>query len=383
MRYFIYSTIILLVICSACHYPSAPLHGDENPKVKQVLSQLLQENEVPGISFALIHPSGKQEAVSVGLSDIKYASPLKVSDVMFSGSVGKTYAVALLMKLIDEGKVNVKDRFIDYFPEKDWLNQLPYMEDITIAQLLQHSSGLPRYVMQDQVWDSLKSNPDKVWSYYDRLSVVFNKEAVHPAGADWSYSDTNYLLLGMLIEAVYGQAYYDIITEELLMPLKLKATYAANHRDIPSLITGYSRLPDMFRMPKVVVTDGQYVFNPQMEWTGGGMASTTLDLARWAKYYFEASAFSKESLAFVTKPSETGQYIDEQLSCGSGSFVFHTSLGDAYGHTGFVPGFVSIFAYFPDHQMAVALQINCDYAKEKMSLMDYVLRVLKEGYGLN
>ncbi len=68
--------------------------------------------------------------------------------------------------------------------------------------------------------------------------------------------------------------------------------------------------------------------------------------------------------------------IGEGLSYGMGSFIYETKLGKAYGHTGFVPGFVSIFAYYPKQEMAVAMQINCDYAAENMSLVAYLDRIL-------
>jgi len=137
----------------------------------------------------------------------------------------------------------------------------------------------------------------------------------------------------------------------------------------------------MFRMPEIVVVDGKYAFNPQMEWTGGGMASTTPDLARWAKIYYEGQLFSDSLLNKITTPNSNAKMLDDSLAYGMGSFIYKTKFGKALGHTGFVPGFVSIFAYYPDKKIAVALQINCDYAADKLKLIDYLDKILVAIFG--
>jgi len=236
-------------------------------------------------------------------------------------------------------------------------------------------------VMKPEIWDTIHANPDKIWTYKDRLSVIFNDSPVHEAGKDWSYSDTNYILLGMLIEKLTGNPYYDEVNSRILIPLQLTSTHAAIIRDIEDLPVGYSKLPEMFRMPEIVVVDGKYAFNPQMEWTGGGMASTTPDLARWAKIYYEGQLFSDSLLNKITTPNSNAKMLDDSLAYGMGSFIYKTKFGKALGHTGFVPGFVSIFAYYPDKKIAVALQINCDYAADKLKLIDYLDKILVAIFG--
>lgn len=343
---------------------------------KEVIDNLVIKNEVPGISFSIIYKDCRQANYSSGMADLENKTKLNTDHVIFSGSIGKTYAVAILMQLVDDGKINLGDKIISYFPEITWLNKLPNINDITVEMLLQHTSGLPRYVMKPEIYDTLFSNPDKIWSYEDRLSVIFNDTAVHEAEKGWAYSDTNYILLGMLIEKVTGNNYYDEVKTRLLIPYKLTATHPSIKRDIPNLPSGYSRLPEMFQMPEKVVEDGLYVFNPQMEWTGGGMASTTSDLAKWARIYYHSDLIPSSLKLKMTTPSSKGENIGEKLSYGMGSFIYDTKAGKAYGHTGFVPGFVSIFAFYPDQQISVALQVNCDYATQKMTLVDYLDNIM-------
>lgn len=366
---------ILLILLTACQ-------SDKQSKALQAgleakMADLVERNDIPGLNFSLIHPDGRQLDLSAGYADLENELQLETGNVMFSGSIGKTYAVAVLMQLVEEGKADLDRSFKSYFPETAWLNRLPNIELITVRHLLEHSSGLPRYIEAQGVWDSISQNPDKVWSYEERLAFIFDSEPVHEAGAAWAYSDSNYLLIGMLIEKLSAAGYYDQVAARILGPLDLKDTYPAITRKITNLPLGYSRLPAFFRMPGIVVENGTYVFNPQMEWTGGGFASTTADLARWAEAYYTAAAFSDASLKEITTISPNGREIDKNLSYGMGSFIYETRYGQMWAHTGFVPGFQSIFAYLPESSLALALQVNADHASAEMGLDSYLEELLE------
>lgn len=348
---------------------------DESKIIQETINQLVIDNEIPGLNFSIIDEHGAIQNFSAAYADTETKELLTIENTMFSGSIGKTYAVAILMQLVEEGGIELDKRFIDYFPEVEWLNLLPNMEDVTVEMLLQHVSGLPRYVLNSGVWEAVKNNPDKVWTYEDRLSFIFNSKAVHEAGKGWAYSDTNYLLIGMLIEKITHSDYYQEVVSRLLKPNNLNHTYPAIKRDFEGLSMGYSA-DEMFGLNGKVVENGRFIFNPQMEWTGGGMVSTTSDLARWAEIYYEAKVFSDESLSKIVHPTINGKDITENLSYGMGSFIYSTSVGMAYGHTGTMPGYNSIFAYFPDKKIAIALQVNCDYASKKMGLINYVETIL-------
>lgn len=376
MKKIIVFTILLAALWSCTNSSKNP-QEKRQAQIMQVMDSLVNVNDIPGLNFSIIYANGQKENYSSGYANIEKKTPLNHGYSLFSGSIGKTYAVAILMQLVDDGSLKLTDKYIDHFRDVDLLTELPNMNDITIEMLLQHTSGLPRYVMKPSVWDTLAANPDKIWTYKDRLSFVFGDDAVHEAGKGWHYSDTNYILLGMLIEKITRNQYYDMVMAKILIPYRLVSTYPAVKRNIPHLPVGYSRLPEMFNMPNKVVIEGKYVFNPQMEWTGGGFASSTSDLARWASIYFQGKLFSDSLLAKITTPNPQAEKLEENLAYGMGSFIFQTNHGIAYGHTGFVPGFVSIFTYFPEQGVAVALQANCDYASEKMELIEYVDTMLE------
>lgn len=365
--------IFTLFLCTS-HKQSG---GNPTQVIQKVIDSLVAENNLPGLKLSIITHNGNQEDFFSGYADVEAQTNMDDHHVLFSGSIGKTYAVAVLMQLVDEGKMNLEDRYIDYFQDTLWLQNLPNINNISIKMLLQHTSGLPRYVMKPEIWSTLKKDPDKVWTYQERMSYIFHDEPVHEAGEGWGYSDTGYILLGMLIEKITGQAYYDVVSDRILTQLSLNDTYPSLQRNMFNLTQGYSRLPEFFQIPEKVVRDGKYCFNPQLEWTGGGFASTTSDLARWAGAYYQGKLFSDSLFQKVLTPSEQGYLLQPGMSYGMGTFIFDTPHGKAFAHSGFVPGFLSMFARYPDPGISIAVQINCDYASQSLNLIDMLNLVLE------
>lgn len=370
-------TFWVLTVFFGCKNPDQT-ENTKADRVQMVLDSLLRENQVPGLSYAMVFEDQTLKSYASGYGDVHQRTPMTPEHVMFSGSVGKTYAVALLLQLLDQGLFDLGDKIIDYFPDLEWMKMLPNIQEITIEMLLQHTSGLPRYVMKPEIWDTLHKNPDKVWSYQERMKVIFDDEPLHEAGKGWDYSDSNYILVGMLIEKLSQQAYYDLLFSKILVPEGLTRTFASTRRDLQGLPIGYSDLPEWFKMPQEVVVDGLYAFNPQLEWTGGGLASTTSDLAQWARIYYTGKLFSEKWRQKIITPNTQAKDLDPIMSYGMGSFIYKTKHGLAYAHTGFVPGFNSIFAYYPDLDLAVGLQVNCDFASLKNPLIYYLDALLEE-----
>lgn len=367
-----YFAFCFLILASSCK--SIGQNSSSQQRIQTTLDSLVVSNGIPGINISFINDKKKQESFSSGYENISTKSKLNASHTMFSGSVGKTYVSAIIFQLIDEKRIKLDDKILDYLPKNDWLKQIPNIEDITIEMLISHTSGLPRWVMKAEVWDKLRKEPNKVWTYQDRFSYVFNDDAVHKAGEEWAYSDTNYLLLGYLIEALLEKDYYKVLEERILDPYKLNNTFPSLSRKMERLAFAYSEMPAFFQVPnEVVSTDGKYVFNPQFEWTGGGLASTTADLAKWTNIYYASSIISENQRANMIQVRETGRNVYGEIhSYGMGTFVYNTKFGNAYGHSGFMPGYNTIMAYFPELKLSCAIQINCDYASKNLKLTEYL-----------
>lgn len=145
-------------------------------------------------------------------------------------------------------------------------------------------------------------------------------------------------------------------------PLHLASTALADRRDLPGLAAGYIGGEAPFGLPPKVTAEGRLLYNPATEWTGGGLVTTAADLARWAKALYEGEALSGDYLGdlldAVPKDSTQQARYGPDVRYGLGVTIRPTDLGTAYGHQGWAPGYLSVFEYYPEHEIAIALQVN-------------------------
>src|SRR5262249_31374775 len=200
--------------------------------------------------------------------------------------------------------------------------------------------------------------PDRDWSPEECLSFILDKPAPFPAGQGWSYADANYLVLAIAAEKILHHSLYEDIDRTILKPLKLADTRPSTSRVLPGLITGYSMPNSPFPFTGAMVRQGKVLFNPKFEWAGGGFLSSSHDLARWAFDLYGGKVLTAVELKEMEQgvPAKTGKG-DEY---GLGVQIRHTDFGVTYGHGGWFPGYLSEMEYFPEHHIAIAMQINTD-----------------------
>jgi D-alanyl-D-alanine carboxypeptidase len=310
----------------------------------------------PGGTAGFVLADGTSISVATGYSDPAAQTPMLPSDRMLMGSVGKTYVSAVALQLAQERRLALADRIQKWLGSADWFARLPNARHITVRMLMNHTSGLAPYEYNEKFTADLTNQPDKTWRPEELLSYILDTEPPFAAGAGWLYSDANYILLGFIIERVTGSTYYQQLARRLLIPFKLRDTVPSNSRTIPGLVPGFAGPDNPFGGVDAMMQGGVLAIDPQFEWTGGGLASTSLDLARWAKVLYEGHAFNKVTLAELIRgvPAELGP----NTRYGLGVMIRQTPLGVSYGHSGFFPGYQTEMAYFPAIRAAVAVQVN-------------------------
>ncbi len=310
----------------------------------------------PGATLGVVLADGETLGLAVGYSDRDANTPMKPTDRMLAGSVGKTFAAAMALQLVKEGRISLDDKIEKYLGKEPWFARLPNARDVTIRNLMNHTSGLVRYEFKEQFTAHLTANPDKVWKPEEQISYVFDEAAPFAAGKGWEYSDTNYIVLGMIIERVTGKRFYDEAKRRFTDPLKLKNTIPQVGRTIKGLVQGYAGPNNPFGGTDAMIKNGRFAFDPQLEWTGGGWASTGEDLARWAKLMYEGKAFDQSMVALMIDgvPAKLGPNV----KYGLGAIIRPTQAGLTYGHSGFFPGYLTDMMYFPEKKIAIAVQVN-------------------------
>jgi D-alanyl-D-alanine carboxypeptidase len=356
--------VSVLAFAAACY--ASPLFGQAvasadftalRNELDSTLQAIYDAANFPGATAAVAMPDGSTLALAVGYSDSTRHVRMRPEDRMLQGSVGKTYYAAVAMQLVGEGRLDLDTRVSAYLGDHSWYSRIPNASDITVRNLMTHTSGVMRYEFKEQFLIDLQSDPDKHWTPEERVAYVLDEEPQFAAGEGWEYSDTNYILLGMIIESLTGRALYDEVETRLLEPLQLRNTVPADGRVVPGLVQGYAGAGNPFSgTDEMLLDDGRFAINPQLEWAGGGYASTTEDLARWAKADYEGRAFDPKLLPMVLDgvPAQLGP----GSSYGLGVIIQETPLGTTYGHSGFFPGYLTQVAYYPEHRFAVAVQVN-------------------------
>jgi D-alanyl-D-alanine carboxypeptidase len=218
-----------------------------------------------------------------------------------------------------------------------------------------HTSGLVRYELNPRFLADLTANPDKVWTGQERLAYLFDAHPPFAPGEGWEYSDTNYIVLGMIIERTGGAPYYEQLHQRLLQPHSLTRTIPSDTRLLP-IVQGYAGPNNPFGGTDEMIRNGTFAINPQFEWTGGGLATTSDDLVKWAKLLYEGRVLPESLMDDLLTGVQAR--LGPETRYGLGVIIRPTALGMTYGHSGFMPGYQTDVMYFPDMKLAIAVQVN-------------------------
>jgi D-alanyl-D-alanine carboxypeptidase len=360
-------TALLILVFSFTTFAQKPVAATGTNVLKKELQLRLDEwhkaGKFPGATVGVVLANGESFGLAVGYSDRDAKTPMKPDDRMLAGSVGKTFAAATALQLVKEGKIGLDDRIEKYLGKEPWFDKLPNARMVTVRQLMNHTSGLVRYEFKDEFTKYLTEHPMKVWTPEERLAYLFGEKPPFEPGKGWDYSDTNYIVLGMIIERVTGKKFYSEANRRLIKPLKLSATIPQEGPTMKGVVQGYAGPNNPFGGKDAMMENGKFVINPQLEWTGGGYASTSHDLARWAKMMYEGKAYDASLLPQVLD-GVSAPMLGKETKYGLGVIIRQTPAGRSYGHSGFFPGYLTDMMYFPDERIAIAVQVNTSVGRD-------------------
>ena len=335
-----------------------PLRQD----LQTTLDSLVAAEGLPGATLAAVLPDGRLISLAAGYEDVELKKPMGPGSRMFTGSTGKTFVSAVALQLAAEGKIDLNGKVADWFrgQEDAWYHRLPNAADLTVRSLMNHTSGLPRYIFQDAFQAALKADPMRSWTPQECLAVLAGVEPTHAVGKGWGYSDTNYILLGLIIEKATGDTFYHQAQQRILEPFQLGNTIPSTQRALPGLAQGYIGDDNFLNLPKKTVENGLYAMNPQFEWCGGGFVTNTEDMAHWMKWLHDGKVLTPEVYHQLIQPVDfrTGQ--PAAAGYGLGAFVWQTPLGKFLGHAGVMPGYLTQVEYSDRYGFSIALQTNTD-----------------------
>lgn len=289
-----------------------------------------------------------------GAAGLSWADTVARPEMRFEiASISKTFTAATIFQLVEEGKLTLDDSV------GKWLPPYPNIDStVTIRELLNHSSGIFDYLNDDTnqtiLIEAMFINPNKVWTPQEILEGYVGKPNFKP-GTSTHYSNTDFVVLGLIIERVTGKDVADEFKRRFLDPLNLTSTYPGWKGTVQgSYIHGWSvgfddvdpsKETDIDAIPKTAILTSS--------WTAGGMVSTASDLARWADALYSGKILSQASLAAMETIKSTS---DGDMGLGVFRWRYYQKV--MYGHTGGLLGYNSWMFSIPADSVSVAILIN-------------------------
>jgi D-alanyl-D-alanine carboxypeptidase len=308
---------------------------------------------LPGVALAAYRDGGPPVFAAAGVASLERQTPLKATDRFRIYSIAKTFTAIVVLQLVDEGVLSLDDTVAARLTDPA-VARIPHTDRITLRQLLNQTSGIYDYFDEDSPFlqDAfLGPNADwaKVWTPQELLAYADG--AKHPPyfapGQGAHYANTNYILLGLLVEQATGRRFADELHTRILAPLALTDTFLAEGAALPSgTVDGYQLLEG-----KPVDVSA---LNLSWTWTAGGMVSTTQDLARFADAVFAGTLLKPATF----REMFTFRLMRPNVEEGMGVFRTQTPSGGAVGMDGEGPGGSSQMFRLPAAGLTLVLLTN-------------------------
>lgn len=314
-------------------------------KLQTALDQATKAQKIPGATAAVDHAGCSWRGAS-GMSDLPAKIVAHPADLFHLGSITKTFTAALLLKLRAEGKVSLDS------PVSTYVADVPRGDVMTVRQLLNHTSGLFDYSECDDFWNAVKANPAHVWKPADLVALAATKPPYFEPGQGWEYSNSDYIVAGMIVEKVSGEPAAAALRSRILDPEKLGHTYLDGYEaPVPGLIHGYETDGKDF-------LDVTWSEDPSWAWTAGGLVSSVDDLTKFYADLLDGKVLAPAELQEMTTMVGTTWPTIPEYGLGLAQRKFGAKV--ALGHEGGVWGFVSASFKFSDPAATVSVLINLE-----------------------
>ena len=317
--------------------------------MQAALDGIVAKFNAPGIQAGVWTDDG-QWVGTAGVAEKGTSRQITPADHTRIGSITKTMTATVILQLIEEGKISFDDLIDTYVP------RMPNGDTVTIKNLLEMQSGIPPYTLPTtSVVKMYSSDPTQPFTAQELVNSVKKMPPMFKPGTEFFYSNTNYILLGMVIEKVTGQSIEENFQQRLLAPLGMDQTSVpGTSTDLPEpYLSGISEQAD----PQGKVKNATN-WNPSFALTAGEVISTLDDLHTWGVALGtgegiltpETQQMRMESLNQTVPPNTADRSYGMGIANGNGWL----------GHTGAIPGYNTVVYYQPDSRTTIVAMVNSD-----------------------
>jgi D-alanyl-D-alanine carboxypeptidase len=345
----IYLITIIIFPCFIASLSCSQMRVED--QLQKVLDRGIKRYHDRGVSAAVVF---SDNTIWTGTTGISHDTISIKPDMLFAiGSVTKNFVATLTLKFAEEGVLSLDD------PLSNWLPGYPYIDStITIRQLLNHTSGIYMFWENQEIWDELKKDRTKVWTPEEVLSYI--KEPYFAPGDGWRYSNTNYLLLAMIIKKATGLNLSTAFRKYFWEPLGINNAFLSIEEIIPD--NQAHVFGDNFNNDgsNIDLTYLPRASHESIIYGSGGLFMTAEDLARWCQTLFEGKVLQQQSmdemLQFITFPP-----VSNMRAYGLGVQVYKRSDShwkEAIGHSGGNIGTTTYMVYLPEYHASIVVMVN-------------------------
>ena len=344
----------LLVFClawiSICAvYNNARASGDPvfDPQLSDALQKSLENVretlKTDNVSASLFISDRCYWEGAAGVTTQDHEVPVDSNTIYGFGSITKTFVAGIILQLSDENKLSLDDPLGKWLPKFRNINP-----NITIRQLLNHGSGLSGYIHSERYWAAIKADPDRVWLPEETLKYERKSQGVDVKPQ--YYSNSNYILLGMIIQAVTGNSLSQELQNRITGPLQLDSTYLPVHDFKP----GQWANDKMLSISRFSST-----------WAAGAIASTSRDIAKWTQTLHSGNFLQPDTLEAM-RITEPRRISGKEIPMGLGVWKLAGKKFVAWGHGGRYKPFLSATYHIPELGISVAHSFIADAGEQTL-----------------
>lgn len=342
---------------------SAPV-DNRSEALENTLAQVADDI---GVSAAIVGDNAAWFGASG--TNLKTNTPIEPRDRFQIGSITKTFVATTVLQLVEAGKLRLEDTLNQRLPQE--VASLIPKGEITIRQLLNHTSGIPDYLrilLNDGV------NLFREWQPAELVELIAGQSLHFTPGSSWQYSNTNYILLGMIVENVTGDAIANQIRTRILEPLDLDNTFVADTEAVPGgFVSGYWDINEDGKL------DDTSFISLSLVGTAGGMVSNTEDLVDFSQALFAGDLLAPASLDQMLTFVDT---VNSRSFSGYGLGVARLNTPDEliYGHSGLTLGYRANMWYVPEDEL---VYVDLQNVRTINNFIDPLLTTWRQGEKLN
>jgi D-alanyl-D-alanine carboxypeptidase len=328
---------LLLLVCLM------PVHAQDDQEVlEEILSEYADANDA-AIAVQIVTPDINLAAAIGQADDSRAAEP---QDRFRIGSMSKTYVSVAALLLAEDGVFALDDLASEWLPA-EIVERIANADSVTIRQLLAMRSGIDDYLGTEGFWEAVQADLTRTWTAAEALEYAYDLPALFAPDEDFTYSNTNYLLLQLILEEASGMPLHELIRERILDPLNLANTYTQVSETLDGgFVNAYEDIDDDGTEEEV--SD----YNDGAGLGDGALISNTEDIIAFYRALLQdKTVLSEASLAELLNFSTD----DEGGSYSLGFANFPSPWGDAWGHSGGVLGFISIGIYLPEEETFIVV----------------------------